>query len=163
MLMVKEVLSLLLEGEAVSTAQMAVILGADVGAVEAALKELEAQQLFLGWRPVLHPRAAAENAVRALIEVSVQPERDGGFNRIAERIAKFDQVETCYLMSGGYDLMVIVTAKNLLSVATFVAEKLATLGSVQSTATRFMLRCYKESGFLIETDSEPDAKPAVSP
>lgn len=161
--MVKEVLSLLLEGEAVSTAQMATILGASAAEVEAALRELEAQRLFLGWRPVLHPRAVADNAVRALIEVSVQPEREGGFNRIAERIAKFDQVETCYLMSGGYDLMVIVSAKNLLGVATFVAEKLSTLGSVQSTATRFMLRCYKESGFLIATETDPDSKPAVSP
>lgn len=161
--MVNKVLNLLLEGEAVSTGQMAAILGATPEEVGAALKELEAQRMFLGWRPVLHPRAFADNAVRALIEVSIQPERDGGFNRLAERIAKFDQVETCYLMSGGYDLMVVVSAKNLLAVATFVAEKLATLGGVQSTATRFMLRCYKESGFLIESASEADPKPAVSP
>ncbi len=131
--------------------------------VTAALNELEAQDIFLGWRPVLHPRAVAENSVRALIEVSIQPERDGGFNRIAERIARFDQVETCYLMSGGYDLMVVVTGKNLLTVATFVAEKLSTLGSVQSTATRFMLRCYKESGFLLEAPDDSDPKLAVSP
>ncbi len=161
--MIKKVLSLLLEGEAVSTEQMATVLGASPDEVRAALKELEAQQIFLGWRPVLHPRAVGEGAVRALIEVSIQPERDGGFNRMAERIARFEQVETCYLMSGGYDLMVIVSGKNLLEVATFVAEKLSTLGSVQSTATRFMLRCYKESGFLIETETETDSKPAVSP
>lgn len=161
--MVNKVLTLLLEGEAVSTEQMAAVLGATPGEIRSALQELEAQRKFLGWRPVLHPRALAENAVRALIEVSIQPERDGGFNRLAERIAKFDQVETCYLMSGGYDLMVIVTGPNLLAVATFVAEKLSTLGAVQSTATRFMLRCYKESGFLIEGDVEADPKPAVSP
>jgi len=161
--MVKKVLTLLLEGEALSTEQLAAVTGATPDEVRAALAELEEQRLLLGWRPVLHPRAIGEGSVRALIEVSIQPERDGGFNRIAERIARFDQVETCYLMSGGYDLMVIVSGKNLLAVATFVAEKLSTLGSVQSTATRFMLRCYKESGFLIESETDTTDKPAVSP
>lgn len=161
--MIRDVLSLLLEGEALSTEQMAGVLGVSAAEVEAALDELQKQRTFLGWRPVLHPTAVGENIVRALIEVSIVPEREGGFNRIAGRIARFDQVETCYLMSGGYDLMVVVTGKNLLSVATFVAEKLATLGSVQSTATRFMLRSYKESGFLIEADRDDDERPAVSP
>jgi len=159
----KEVLALLVEGEAVSTRQMATILGATESEIEAALKELTARKFFLGWHPILHPSADADTSVRALIEVSIIPERDGGFNRIAERIAKFDQVETCYLMSGGYDLMVVVTAKNLMNVATFVSEKLSTLGSIQSTATRFMLRCYKQSGFLIEGDTTEDDKPSVSP
>ena len=161
--MTENVLQLLLEGEALETATMAQVLGASEADVAAALAELERKQVLLGWRPVINPRAIAENKVLALIEVSITPERDGGFNRIAERIAKFDQVETLYLMSGGYDLMVVVSAKNLLSVATFVSEKLATLGTVTSTATRFMLRCYKENGFLIQTEAEEDAKPAVSP
>lgn len=161
--MVKDVLKLLLEGEAVTTAQMAAILGASHAAVEAALEQLKAERTLLGWRPVLNPGAVAGDSVRALIEVRVTPEREGGFNRIAERISKFDEVETCYLMSGGYDLMVVVTGKNLLHVATFVAEKLSTLGSVQSTATRFMLRCYKESGFLIAQEVSPEEKLAVSP
>lgn len=161
--MIHKVLSLLLEGEALSTAQMAVVLGVSAAEIEAVLEELQEQRTLLGWRPVLHPAVVGENVVRALIEVSVTPEREGGFNRIAERIARFEQVETCYLMSGGYDLMVVVTGKNLLSVATFVAEKLATLGSVQSTATRFMLRSYKESGFLIEGGESNEQRPAVSP
>ncbi|MFP4283561.1 MAG: Lrp/AsnC family transcriptional regulator [Opitutales bacterium] len=156
-------LSLLLEGEAVSTAEMATILGASTAEVDAALAALKAEGTLLGWRPVLHPNAVGENIVRALIEVSVIPEREGGFNRIAERIARFDEVETCNLMSGGYDLMVVVTGPNLLSVATFVAEKLATLGSVQSTATRFILRSYKESGFLVAPAGDGDERPAVSP
>jgi len=161
--MVEEVLKLLLEGESVSTARMARILGADASAVEAALAKLEAEHVLLGWRPVFHPKAVAENKVQALIEVSITPEREGGFNRIAERISRFDEVETCYLMSGGYDLLVIVKGANLLAVATFVSEKLATLGSVQSTATRFMLRCYKESGFLITDGGDESERPAVSP
>lgn len=162
-LMVKEVLKLLLEGEAVSTPRMAAVLGASEADVEAALEALSAERTLLGWRPVINPTAVAENQVDALIEVSVTPERGGGFNRIAQRIARFDQVRTCYLMSGGYDLMVVVRGANLLSIATFVAEKLSTLGGVQSTATRFMLRCYKESGFLIESAESDEGRPAVSP
>jgi DNA-binding Lrp family transcriptional regulator len=161
--MVEKVLKLLLEGETASTTQMASILGATEAEIAAALEKLKADQVFLGWRPVFNPKALAEDHVQALIEVSILPERDGGFNRIAERIARFDNVDTCYLMSGGYDLMVVVRGKNLLSVATFVSEKLATLGSVQSTATRFMLRCYKESGFLVETQPEENGKLSVTP
>ena len=161
--MIKDVLKLLLEGEAVQSDAIAKILGKSQSEVEQALKELEADQTLLGWRPVINPKAIAENEVQALIEVSITPERDGGFNRIAERIARFDQVVTCYLMSGGYDLMVIVHGENLLKVATFVSEKLSTLGVVQSTATRFMLRPYKVDGFLIEESSEETDRPSVSP
>ncbi len=161
--MVKEVLRLLLEGEAITTPRIAAVLGASEAEVEQALVQLRAEQTLLGWRPVINPKAVAENQVQALIEVSVLPERGGGFNRVAQRIARFDEVETCYLMSGGYDLMVVVRGANLLSIATFVSEKLATLGGVQSTGTRFMLRCYKESGFSIDTALEEDQRPAVSP
>jgi DNA-binding Lrp family transcriptional regulator len=161
--MIKDVLKLLLEGEAVRTEAMASVLGVSEAEIEATLAKLEEDRMLLGWRPVINPKAIAENEVQALIEVSIIPERDGGFNRIAERIARFDQVVTCYLMSGGYDLMVIVRGKNLLSVATFVSEKLATLGTVQSTATRFMLRCYKVEGFLIDTTPEEQDRPSVSP
>ena len=161
--MIKDVLKLLLEGEAVSTDAMASILGVSEADIEATLAKLEDEKMLLGWRPVINPKALAENVVHALIEVSIVPEREGGFNHIAERIARFDQVVTCYLMSGGYDLLVVVRGNNLLSVATFVSEKLATLGSVQSTATRFMLRCYKVDGFLIGSEPEDTDKPAISP
>jgi len=161
--MIKDVLKLLLEGEAVKTEAMASVLGVSENEIEATLGELEKERMLLGWRPVINPKAVAENEVQALIEVSIVPEREGGFNRISERIARFDQVVTCYLMSGGYDLMVIVRGKNLLSVATFVSEKLSTLGAVQSTATRFMLRCYKVDGFLIQADPETEEKLSVSP
>ena len=161
--MIKDVLKLLLEGEAVRTEAMASVLGVSEEEIEKTLAKLEEEQMLLGWRPVINPSAVAENEVQALIEVSIVPEREGGFNRIAERIARFDQVVTCYLMSGGYDLMVIVRGKNLLSVATFVSEKLATLGVVQSTATRFMLQCYKVDGFMIQRLPEEIQKPAISP
>ncbi|MEY3000969.1 MAG: hypothetical protein RL648_1183 [Verrucomicrobiota bacterium] len=161
--MVKSVLKLLLEGEAVDAASMATILGVGEDQVREALKQLEREKVLLGWRPVINPKAAAEDEVQALIEVSIAPEREGGFNRMAERIARFDQVVTCYLMSGGYDLMVVVRGPNLLSVATFVSEKLAVLEGVKSTATRFMLRCYKVEGFFPNGDADPADKPSVSP
>ncbi len=161
--MVKSVLKLLLEGEAVDAASMATILGVGEDQVREALKQLEREKVLLGWRPVINPKAAAEDEVQALIEVSIAPDREGGFNRMAERIARFDQVVTCYLMSGGYDLMVVVRGPNLLSVATFVSEKLAVLEGVKSTATRFMLRCYKVEGFFPNGDADTTDKLSVSP
>lgn len=161
--MVESVLKLLLEGEAVEASAMASILGVGEEKIREALEQLERDRILLGWRPVINPKSVAENEVQALIEVSISPEREGGFNRIAERIARFDQVVTCYLMSGGYDLMVVVGGPNLLSVATFVSEKLAAIGGVKSTATRFMLRCYKVDGFLINGEATAGDKLSVSP
>jgi DNA-binding Lrp family transcriptional regulator len=161
--MVKDVLKLLLEGEAVRTEAMASVLGVSEAEIEATLAKLEDEKMLLGWRPVINPKALAEHEVQALIEVSIVPEREGGFNRIAQRIARFDQVVTCYLMSGGYDLLVVIRGKNLLEIATFVSEKLATLGPVQSTATRFMLQCYKIDGFMIDGGPEETDRLPVSP
>mgnify|MGYP006280503897 FL=1 len=161
--MIEKVLKLLLEGEAVRTEAMAAVLGVSQSEIEATLTRLEEERKLLGWRPVIDPKAVAENEVQALIEVSIVPEREGGFNRIADRIARFDQVVTCYVMSGCYARMVVVRGNTLLEVATFVSEKLSTLGAVQSTATRFMLRCYKVDGFLIHSEEEDDERPAVSP
>ena len=157
-----DVLTLLREGEPLTTGQMASILGIDGEAVEAELARLRTAGTLLGWRPVLNPVAEAD-VVRAVIEVKISPEREGGFDRIAERVAKFDQVESCYLMSGGYDLMVLVRAANLRAIAAFVYEKLAPIAGIQATATHFLLKPYKESGYLIETAEEEAAKPSVSP
>lgn len=158
-----KILQILLEGESLSTAQMAQIMGVSQGEVDAALVRLKERNILLGWRPVIHPDALEQGAVRAVIEVRITPERDGGFNRIADRISRFDEVESCYLMSGGYDLMVIIHGKSLQSVASFVSTKLSTIGGVLSTATHFVLRAYKEQGFFLgEPSSSPD-KPMVSP
>lgn len=145
------------------TEAMASVLGVTEAEIEATLAKLEEEKMLLGWRPVVNPKALADHEVQALIEVSIVPEREGGFNRIAERIARFNQVVTCYLMSGGYDLLVVVRGKNLLQIATFVSEKLATLEPVQSTATRFMLQCYKIDGFMINGGPDDTDRLAVSP
>ena len=100
------VLQLLLEGERLSTAQMAQVLDLSESEIEAEIARLEAEEILLGWRPVLNPERAQEDVVRAVIEVKISPEREGGFDRLATRIARFDAVESCYLMSGSYDLLV---------------------------------------------------------
>jgi DNA-binding Lrp family transcriptional regulator len=101
--------------------------------------------------------------VRAVIEVRITPERGGGFDRLAERIAKFEEVESCYLMSGGYDLLVFVSGESLHKVAAFVSEKLATIEGVLSTSTHFLLRTYKEQGFLVSSQGETKTRLDVSP
>ncbi|MEO0509365.1 MAG: Lrp/AsnC family transcriptional regulator [Verrucomicrobiota bacterium] len=157
------VLKLLLEGERLDTAQMAQVLGMSETDIEAEIARLEAEGILLGWRPVLNSERAQENIVRAVIEVKISPERDGGFDRLATRIARFDAVESCYLMSGGYDLLIFATGKDLRDVATFVSERLASVEGVLSTATHFMLRAYKEQGHLLLSSNESSDKPAVSP
>jgi DNA-binding Lrp family transcriptional regulator len=156
------VLKLILDGESLSTAQMAEVLRLDVAAVEKQLEDLKAGGVILGWRPVLNPEFLAENHVQAVIEVKISPEREGGFDRLANRIAKFEQVRSCYLMSGAYDLLVVISAANLREVAAFVFERLATLHGVVSTATHFMLRAYKEQGYFLAKENISTDKPAVS-
>lgn len=157
------VLQLLLEGERLDTAQMAQILGLPESEIEAELTRLKAEEILLGWRPVLNPERAQANIVRAVIEVKISPERDGGFDRLATRIARFDGVESCYLMSGSYDLLVFASGNDLREVATFVSERLASVAGVLSTATHFMLRAYKEQGHLLLSPVDGEDKPAVSP
>ena len=159
------VLKLLLEGGSLSTAQMAQVEGISESEIEQHLEQLKKDKVFLGWRPVLDlsREAAAEAAVEAIIEVRISPERDGGFNRLAERISRFDEVQSCMLVSGRYDLLVIVRGKSLQTVARFVSEKLSTLEGVLSTATHFLLRYYKDQGFLLDSGDEPNGRLAVTP
>lgn len=162
------VLKLLLEGGNLTTAQIAQVAGMTESEVHQHLEQLKKEKIFLGWRPVLDlsrdaAAAVADVAVRAVIEVRITPERGGGFNRLAERISRFDEVETCYLMSGAYDLLIIVNGPSLQRVAAFVSEKLSTLEGVLSTSTHFLLRSYKEGGFLIEVPADDSERLTVSP
>lgn len=157
------VLQLLLEGERLNTAQMAQVLNLSEADVAAELERLQAEKILLGWRPVLNPERAQEDVVRAVIEVRISPERDGGFDRLSARISQFEAVESCYLMSGSYDLLIFAVGKDLREVASFVSERLASVDGVLSTATHFMLRAYKEQGHLLLSPTESGDKPAVSP
>ena len=142
--------------------KIAKILGLPVEEVESKIKLLREEGSLLGWVPLLHPSHKGRESVRAVIEVKISPEREGGFDRMAQRISKFEEVEACHLMSGAYDLMVIVQGKNLHAVASFVSERLSTIEGVLSTATHFLLRSYKEHGHLLTNDTEDTEKPPVS-
>jgi len=158
------VLKLLLEGGQLTTAQMAQVAGLPESEVNQHLEQLKKDKIFLGWRPVLdlsHDAAAA--AVRAVIEVRITPERGGGFNRLAERISRFDEVESCFLMSGGYDLLLFVKGTTLQRVASFVSERLSTIEGVLSTSTHFQLRCYKDQGFILDQAESSDERLNVAP
>lgn len=157
------VLKLLLEDGSLNAAQMAQVLNLSEAEVNHQLDELKQQRVLLGWSPVLNLSHEESGTVRAVIEVRITPERGGGFNRLAERISRFDEVESCYLMSGGYDLLVVVNGSSLQRVAAFVSEKLATVEGVISTATHFMLRSYKEHGFLLEGQAGESARLDVAP
>lgn len=156
------VLKLLLEGEALDTARMGQILGLGADAVERELAQLRRDGILLGFRPVLNPSWEAERVVRAVIEIKVRPEGRGGFDGLAERISAFEQVESCHLMSGGYDLLVVVAADSLYKVASFVHERLARIEGVQGTSTHFILRAYKKDGFAVGDQGADRDKPAVS-
>jgi DNA-binding Lrp family transcriptional regulator len=157
------VLKLLLEGASLDTAQMAQVLNLSEVEVNRQLVELKAQRVLLGWAPVLNLSHEEAGTVRAVIEVRITPERGGGFNRLAERISRYDEVESCYLMSGGYDLLVFINGASLQRVAAFVSEKLSTIEGVLSTSTHFMLRSYKEHGYLLEGKVEENERLTVSP
>lgn len=155
-------LELLQQNARLCPSELADRLGQDETAVVRRIEELQRDRVILGYHGVIDRDKAGNHSVAALIEVKLTPERGGGFDRLAERIAKFDQVSSCYLMSGGYDLAVFVEAGDLREVARFVTEKLSTLDGVLSTATHFQLKVYKQSGFLAATEAE-SGRLAVAP
>lgn len=142
--------------------ELADLLSANPAEVATQVAAWEADGTILGYHAVIDPEATGDTSVSAFIEVKVTPERGGGFDRLAMRVARFDQVVSCYLASGGYDLMVVVEGGDLREVARFVSEKLSSLDGVISTATHFRLKTYKENGFLFERATATD-RLAVSP
>lgn len=121
----------------------------------------EADGTVLGYEAVVDSAKTGQAVVVGIIEVKLTPEREGGFDRLAARISKFDQVLSCYLMSGGYDLLIVVEGEDLMEVARFVSEKLSTMEGVLSTATHFRLKTYKENGFAFGGDEDPERLPVA--
>lgn len=142
--------------------ELAELLSMTPESVACRVAKWECDGTILGYHAVIDPEHAGDISVSAFIEVKVTPERGGGFDRLALRIARFDQVVSCYLASGGYDLMVVVEGTDLREVARFVSEKLSSLEGVLSTATHFRLKTYKENGFLFTAESKPE-RLVVSP
>jgi DNA-binding Lrp family transcriptional regulator len=157
-----QLLQLLRRKARFSNRELAELLSMPESEIAGQLANLERDGTILGYHAVIDPESAGDTSVSAFIEVKVTPERGGGFDRLAMRISRFDQVVSCYLASGGYDLMVVVEGGDLREVARFVAERLSTLEGVLSTATHFRLKTYKENGFLFDHESAGE-RLAVSP
>ena len=139
--------------------QIAARLGIEAAEVAAMRAKLEAEGRIVGYQAILNDD---KEGVSALIEVRCTPERGGGFNRLAKRIARFDEVRSCFLISGGFDLLILVEANSLLEVARFVSEKLSSMEGVLSTATHFRLKTYKQNGLLFD-EAETDERISVAP
>ena len=139
--------------------QVGVLLGLSAAEAKARMDGLEAAGVIRGYTVLIDREQMPEETISALIEVKVQPERNRGFDAIAEQLYRFDEVKACYLMSGAYDLMLIVEGKNIRAVSRFVAERLSILDNVQSCATHFILKRYKTDGVIFE--KEPGDKRMV--
>lgn len=155
-------IDLLQQNALMPRADMARLLDLTPESLEAAIAKLEAEGVVLGYQAIINREKWDTEKVTAIIEVKITPERDGGFDRIASRIAKFEEVESCYLVSGGYDLLIVIEASNLRRAAAFVAEKLSTIDAVQATATHFRLKTYKENGAFHQIDTAAE-RLSVSP
>lgn len=145
-----EILEILEKNSRATAAEIAVMLGKTVEEVEAAIKKYEADNVIVGYSTLINWDKTEKEKVTALIEVKVTPQRGLGFDKIADRIYKYPEVTACYLMSGGFDLTVIIEGKTMKEVALFVSEKLAPLESVLSCATHFVLKKYKDKGTIFE-------------
>lgn len=139
----------LLEGDCtLSKKQLAAMVGTSTERVEEIIRDYEKNNVILGYKAVIDWDATDRQDVTALIEVKVEPQRDDGFDRVAERIYQYEEVESCYLMSGDFDMTVIISGRSLQEVARFVSQKLSTIDAVKSTATHFILKKYKESHLI---------------
>lgn len=139
----------LLEDDATLTAeQIAVMLSKEVGDIKKAIEKYEENGVILGYKTIVDWDKTDREYVNALIEVKVMPQRDKGFDRIAEKIYNYPEVKSLYLMSGGFDFALILEGRTMKEVAYFVAQKLAPVESVTSTATHFVLRKYKDKGVI---------------
>lgn len=152
-----KLLELLEQDCTMSVEQLASAAGMTVGEAKAAIRNYEDERIVLGYQAVIDWDRVRKESVTALIEVKVTPQSIDGFDRIAERIYQYDEVESMYLMSGSFDLAVIISGRTLREVAQFVGERLAPLTGVTGTATHFILKKYKEK-HLVFRPQDPEER-----
>ena len=157
-----ELLKILQNNALESRETIARMLGLSTAEVEARIADYERHGVIRGYQAILNEDQLNLDTVTAVIEVKVTPQREGGFDVIAQRISRFPEVRSAYLMSGTYDLLLFVEGRNLREVATFVSERLSPLEGVLSTSTHFMLKTYKRLGVLMHHET-PDERLSVSP
>ena len=157
-----QVLDLLREDCRLPLEKLAVMLGVSTEEVAETIDSLERRRVILHYAPTINWDLTDRERVEAMIQVSVTPQRDMGFDAVARRIYRFEEVKSVYLMSGGYDLLVLVEARSLKELALFVSSKLSTLEMVTGTQTSFVLKRYKEEGVIFD-GSQSDSRLVVSP
>ena len=145
----------------VSRAKIAQMLGMEEKEVADKIEKMEKENVIVGYKTIVNWDKTDKDVVVALIELRITPQRGEGFDKVAERIYKYPQVKSLYLMSGAYDLAVPIEGKSMKEVALFVAQKLAPMDSIISTATHFVLKKYKEEGIVFE-DDEKDTRQVIT-
>jgi DNA-binding Lrp family transcriptional regulator len=160
--MMKELLELLEKDHTLTHEQLAVMLNTSPSEVAAFIKKMEEEKVIVKYQTIINWEKTGLDSVTAVIDVKITPQREVGFDAIAERIYRFPEVRSLYLMSGAYDLMVMIEGKTLKDVSQFVSTKLSTIEGVISTTTHFMLKRYKEAGAIID-DQEEDRRLVVTP
>lgn len=158
----EKILSIVEKNSRIDVSELAVRLGADELAVANELKAMEDEGIICGYHTMIDWEKTSIEKVTALIEVRITPQRGQGFDNIAERIYKYPEVTSVYLISGGYDLLISLEGKSLKEVSSFVSHKLSTLEGVLSTATHFVLRKYKDHGTILNSKNE-DTREIVTP
>ena len=148
--MEKKLLALIEHNAKLTVEEIAEELNASINDVVSSIAELENKKVICGYDTIINWDKVTEEKCNALIEVKVIPQRGTGFDRIADRISRFDEVDSIFLMSGGYDFMVIVNGRSMKEVSSFVFNKLATIDYIQSTATHFVLKKYKDHGVQLQ-------------
>lgn len=158
----ERILAVIEKNSRISVKELADLLGENEAAVAAEIAEMENEHIICGYHTLINWDNTEEEKVIALIEVKVTPQRQMGFDKIAERLSQYSEVKSVYLMSGAYDFTVILEEKTMRGVAQFVSEKLATIDSVISTATHFLLKKYKDHGTVL-SDGPQDERMLINP
>ena len=152
----EKILNFIEKNSRVDLKELAILLGMNEVDVVNELAAMEAEGIICGYHTIIDWDKVTEERVNALIEVKVTPQRGKGFDEIAERIYKYPEVTSCYLMSGGFDLIVSIEGKSLKEISMFVSQKLSTLDSILSTTTHFILKKYKDHGTIMHQKYEDE-------
>ena len=158
----EKILAVIKKNSRIDIKDLATLLGEDEVAVANEIAEMEKERIICGYHTLIDWDKTGDEKVTALIEVRVTPQRGMGFDKVAERIYQYNEVEAVYLMSGGYDFTVMIEGKTMRQVAQFVSDKLAPMESVLSTATHFILKKYKDHGTII-AEEEQDERMLITP
>ena len=158
----EELLSLIEKNSKMSLKELAVLLGADELEIANEMEALEKEGVICGYHTLIDWDKTKCEKVTALIEVRVTPQRGQGFDKLAERIYKYPEVRSVYLISGGFDLLITLEGKSLKEISAFVSDKLSTLDSVLSTATHFILKKYKDHGTILDK-KHADEREVITP